>query len=95
MTRKKLQRISMPVIIFCLLDSINDSNFHAVFPRGSNPKSPVTARFTQGRSKRNAIPGKLHRFTQNVGVELLTDHHGWSRDAFVYKDILFLDKCYS
>ena len=56
---------------------------HRVFSfRNFQPELPVSARPSRGRQERNISPGKLQRFTSNVGIALLTDHHGWSKDAF-------------
>ena len=44
--------------------------------------APVTARPSRSRQKQNIDPGKLHRFTSNVGIAPLTDHYGWNGEAF-------------
>ena len=46
--------------------------------------------------KQNIGPDKLHRFTSNVDISLLTDHRGWNGEAFPcpvwykFHDIWFL-----
>jgi len=50
--------------------------------RSFQPELPVTARPSRSRQKQNIDPGKLHRFTANVGIAPLTDHHGWNGEVF-------------
>ena len=50
--------------------------------RSFQPELPVTARPSRSRQKQNVDPGKLHRFTSNVGIAPLTDHHGWNGEVF-------------
>ena len=44
--------------------------------------APVKARPSRSRQKQSIDLGKLYRFTSNVGIAPLTDHHGWNGDAF-------------
>ena len=50
--------------------------------RSFQPELPVTARPSRSRQKQNIDLGKLHRFTTNVGIAPLTDHHGWNGEVF-------------
>ena len=52
--------------------------------RSSQPELPVTARLSRSRQKQNVEPGKLHRFTSNVGIAPLTDHHGFTFDVYFF-----------
>ena len=45
--------------------------------------APVTARPSRSRQTQNIDPCKLHRFTSNIGIAPLTDHHGWNGEAFL------------
>ena len=51
--------------------------------RSFQPELPVTARPSRSRQKQNIDQGKLHRFTSDVGIEPLTDHHGWNGEVFL------------
>ena len=44
--------------------------------------APVIARPSWSRQKQNIDLGKLHRFTWNLAIAPLTDHHGWNGDVF-------------
>ena len=55
--------------------------------RSSQPELPVTARHSRSRQKQNVEPGKLHRFTSNVGIAPLTGHHGWNEEAFLCPEV--------
>ena len=43
--------------------------------------APVTARPSRSRQTQNIDPGKLHRFTSNVGIAPLTGHHSSNGEA--------------
>ena len=45
-------------------------------------RAQVTARPSRSRQKQNVVPGKLHRFTSNVGIAHLTGYQGWNGKAF-------------
>ena len=44
--------------------------------------APVIARPSRSRQTQNIDPGKLHRFTSNIGIAPLTVHHSWNGEAF-------------
>ena len=73
------------VLTGCCLGIPMDSNQRDIstpcnrVPRFS-ARAPVTARPSRSRQKQNVEPGKLHRFTSNVGIAPLTDHYGWNGD---------------
>ena len=58
------------------------SPHHVSAFRSFQPELPVTARPSRSRQKQNIDLRKLHRFTSNVGVAPVTDHHGWNGEAF-------------
>ena len=51
--------------------------------RSFQPELPVTARPSRSRQKQNIEQDNLHRFTSDVGMAPLTDHHGWNGEVFL------------
>ena len=68
----------------CASGAVNTPMF-CVELQSFQPEPPVTARPSRSRQKQNTDLRKLrklHRFTSNVGIIPVTDHHGLERGSF-------------
>ena len=56
---------------------------HTVYPRSEVfSRSSRYSKAQPEQAEAKIEPGKLHRFTSNVGIAPVTDHHGWNGEAF-------------